>query len=331
MKLCSKLRQRRFAFRSRKGVALLLTLLIVGLLSASVLSFLRMTHLEAKVAENTYDFAQAEILAHAGLKGAMLILAMDPDKGVDDLSEDWAQFALYATMAAGFFDEGSFSGTIEDLSARFNVNALVDRAGLVDEEYRQPQIERLFTMLELESEPIAAVIDWLDKNDEPRPYGAENSFYRTLEEPYPCANGPIDTLGQLSLIKGITPQLLYGTEEKAGLLPYLTVYPKEDESKININTAGQRILMSLHENLTEDIAQAIINHRAETPFQNIKELKGFMSPDMFSHIIGGKLVDVKSSHFLIYIEGRFREARVRVTAVVERENSGVSITFYRSG
>lgn len=315
MRHCPSFRPRWSAFRSRKGVALLLTLLIVGLLSASVLSFLRMTHLEAKVAVNTYDFAQAEILAQAGLKGAMLFLAMDSNKNVDDLSEDWAQFGLYATMAAGFFDEGAFTGTIEDLSARFNVNALVDRAGLVDEEYRQPQLERLFSLLELEPEPIPAIIDWLDKNDEPRPYGAENSYYLSLEDPYPCANGPIDTLGQLSLIKGLTPELLYGTEEKEGLLPYLTVYPKEGESKINVNTAGPRILMSLHENLTEDIAQAIINYRAETPFQNIKELKGFMSPDMFSHIVGGELVDVKSSHFLIYIEGRFREARVRITAM----------------
>ncbi|MBW1710755.1 MAG: pilus assembly PilX N-terminal domain-containing protein [Deltaproteobacteria bacterium] len=59
--------------KARKGIALLITLLVTGLLSASALSFIRMANLEARVADNTYTLAQAEILAQAGLKGAIAL------------------------------------------------------------------------------------------------------------------------------------------------------------------------------------------------------------------------------------------------------------------
>ncbi|MBW2086863.1 MAG: general secretion pathway protein GspK, partial [Deltaproteobacteria bacterium] len=191
-------------FNARTGVALLLTLLVTGLLSASTLSFIRMANLEARVADNTYALTQAEILAQAGLRGAMALLSLDK-KEYDDLTEPWADFNRFAAMASMLLEEGSFKGKIEDLSRRVNLNALLDKNGLVVLE-KQNQVQRLFMLLELDPALMEPLLDWLDRDDDPRSNSsAEGLYYLSLERPYPCANGPLETLGQLTLLKDFTP------------------------------------------------------------------------------------------------------------------------------
>src|SRR5690606_38691018 len=56
-----------------------------------------------------------------------------------------------------------------------------------------------------------AILDWLDADDEPRPLGAEfEDYYLNLQPAYKPANGPIDSIEQLLLVRGVTPQLLFG-------------------------------------------------------------------------------------------------------------------------
>jgi len=311
---------------ARRGVALLMTLLIVGLLSASVLSYMRMTHLEAKMADNTYAFVQAEVLAHAGLKGAMTLLAMD-DQSQDSLNDIWANFAQYAALAAGLFDEGTFTGQIEDLSGRFNPNTIIDENGLLVQA-RLDQFLRLFDLLGYDSAPVPSILDWIDPDDEIRPDGAENQYYQTLADPYPCPNETIRALGQLRLIRGLDTQVLYGTEERPALLQYLTVH---SDGQININTAGETVLMSLDDDLTQGVVQEIIDRRTSQPFTKLDELGEIsgLSPQAFARITGR--LAVSSSHFQIRVEGRFREATVLITAIVSRNKNGVTLIYYRSG
>ncbi|MEO8271380.1 MAG: hypothetical protein ABI557_16785, partial [Aureliella sp.] len=59
-----------------------------------------------------------------------------------------------------------------------------------------------------------AILDWLDEDDEPRPLGAEfDDYYLHLPNPYKPANGPIESIEQLLLVRGVTPQLLFGYDE----------------------------------------------------------------------------------------------------------------------
>jgi general secretion pathway protein K len=318
-----------FALKQRSGVALLLTLLIVALAAASVISFIRLTQLEAKIADNQYSYAQAEILAQAGLKGAMTMLAMD-DPDVDSFSDAWSSFEQYAGLAAGLFEEGAFTGRIVDLSSRFDINTLVDRNDLPDTE-RVEQLERLLAAYELPPELVPPIIDWLDGNETTEPGGAENEYYESLEKPYPCGNGRLRTLGQLSLIKDLTPEIIYGTRDKPGIQESLTVFSKDNQGLINLNTAGEKVLMCLDADLTQSTVQEIIGRRATEPFEKIEEVLDYVSldPNLWNRI--AKTLTVSSSHFLIGIEGNFREARVVITAVVERDSQGVRLLFYREG
>src|SRR5205814_6655236 len=57
-----------------------------------------------------------------------------------------------------------------------------------------------------------AILDWLDPDDEPRELGCEVEYYSGLSPPYAPKNGPVDTVEELLLVKGVTPQLLFGAD-----------------------------------------------------------------------------------------------------------------------
>src|SRR5690606_37684595 len=57
-----------------------------------------------------------------------------------------------------------------------------------------------------------AILDWIDSDNEPREFGAEMDFYSTLTPPYTPQNGPIKSLEELLLVRGVTPDLLFGRD-----------------------------------------------------------------------------------------------------------------------
>ncbi len=59
-----------------------------------------------------------------------------------------------------------------------------------------------------------AILDWLDEDEEPRAMGAEFAdYYQQLQPTYKPANGPVQSVEQLLLVRGVTPQLLFGYDE----------------------------------------------------------------------------------------------------------------------
>lgn len=58
-----------------------------------------------------------------------------------------------------------------------------------------------------------AILDWMDTDNTPRDYGAESETYTRMQPPYQASNGPLDSIEQLLLVRGVTPQLLFGYDE----------------------------------------------------------------------------------------------------------------------
>ncbi len=50
-----------------------------------------------------------------------------------------------------------------------------------------------------------AILDFVDEDDEPREYGAERDYYMSLSTPYAPINGPLQSIEQLLLVRGVTP------------------------------------------------------------------------------------------------------------------------------
>ncbi|MFN9605952.1 MAG: type II secretion system protein GspK, partial [Planctomycetota bacterium] len=64
------------------------------------------------------------------------------------------------------------------------------------------------------NEEIAdAILDFIDADDEVREYGCEREYYSQLPSPYAPSNGPLDSIEQLLLVRGVTPTLLFGLDQ----------------------------------------------------------------------------------------------------------------------
>ena len=55
-----------------------------------------------------------------------------------------------------------------------------------------------------------AILDWIDADDTPRDQGVESDFYGSLDNGYTPRDRPPVTIEELLLVKGVTPELLFG-------------------------------------------------------------------------------------------------------------------------
>ncbi len=136
---------------------------------------------------------------------------------------------------------------ISDESGKINVNKITDdtRASFI-------KFLIAYKLEELVAETITdSILDWLDEDDLHHINGAEKEFYATLPEPYEPKNGPFESLEELALVKGITPEIFELLRE------HLTIY---GSGKININFASKEVLLAVPL-MTGEIAGAIVQLR----------------------------------------------------------------------
>lgn len=182
---------------------------------------------------------------------------------------------------------------------------------------------------------VNSIKDWLDSGDDDAITGlegAESDYYQGLEPPYPCKNQPLNHLGELALIKGVTPALMYGREQTAGISPYLTIYGMEDlggntftyPGKININTADAAVLSALFPAGSQDLAQAMVEYRQETT--DLNEPQDLSNPQWYKQVpalgqidINPRLIRTSSDLFSLEAKATLNTVKATVKAVVMRE------------
>ncbi len=107
----------------------------------------------------------------------------------------------------------------------------------------EPGMLVLMQLPNMTADVANAILDWIDPNDPQRTSGAKETYYSALSPPYHCKNGPLDSLEEMLLIKGVTPQLLFGSDKNRngqldpgedgsgqvdlGWSAYLTVHSRE--------------------------------------------------------------------------------------------------------
>jgi general secretion pathway protein K len=308
-----------------RGVALVLTLLILTLLVVAGLEVNRAVRVEANLAGNFRDLTQAGYIARSGVEIARALIQED-DPSYDGMDERWAQFETLAYLSHSLFGEGDFQGRMGDENAKFNPNGLIDAYGNVNQKKRD-QMERLAQLLGHHTEWVEALLDWLDPDDLRRPRGAEGEYYRVQKRPHAAKNGPLDSLGEILLIKGVDPSLFYGKEDRPGMKSYLTVH---SDGRININTAGLPVLMSLSPKIDQAMAQAVVDQRREKPFRQTGELRSLPGWEAVYPLISSE-ISVQSNYFSVEVVGNYREARTLAQTVIRREGKRTRILFWKAG
>jgi hypothetical protein len=109
---------------------------------------------------------------------------------------------------------------------------------------------------------VDSILDWRDRDtDMTRTHGAENAYYMRLPNPYRAKNGPFDSLEELLLVRGVTPELFHGTDGVPGLKDIFSIYSRSP--KLNPETAPPAVLQAL---LGTDKAADLVEQRdAGTP------------------------------------------------------------------
>jgi general secretion pathway protein K len=311
--------------KGEKGVALVLTLLILTLLVVTGLELNRAVRVEATLAGNFRDLTQAGYIAQSGAEVARALLQND-DLSYDGLDERWAQFETLSFLSSQYFPEGYFTGRITDENGKLNPNGLIDSNGNVNLKKRE-QLERLLALLGHPTDWIEALLDWMDTDDQPRVRGAEREYYLSLKKPYPAKNGPLDSVEELLLVKGVEPAILYGKEGREGLGNYLTV---NSDGKININTASLPVLMSLSAKVDHPMAQAVLAYRREKPFKRTEDLRSIPGWDPVYPLISSEIA-VRSNYFSVEVLGNYREARSIVQTVIRRDGRRTKVLFWKAG
>lgn len=302
--------------RGREGMALILTILVVAILTITVFDLFHHSWIQSALAAGFRDETKALYAARSGQMAAKLILVEDARNNLpsDALNEEWAQ----GTIPIPFDVDEYVFVSIKDESGKLDLNQLTTDRGYPNERWIKI-FRRLLLYLELEPDLADTVVDWLDTNPEPLAAGAEDPYYLSLETPYRAKNGKLDSVDELALVKGFTPKVL------GKLKPHVTVW---SNGKININTASPAVLMALDDDMTEEMANGVVLVRATKPFNNIADIK--RAPGMAE--IYPKIalsISVKSDYFSVESSATFAETTKIIRAVYRRDALAANALYYK--
>jgi general secretion pathway protein K len=300
---------------NEQGIALLLTLLVLTLLVALILEFDAEARREYRDAAAFRDNFKVTVLARAAVQAARGTLQQDflKDKltgqSFDSLTDLWA---LPITNYA--IGDGLLTAQIVDEQGKLNLNDLAAK-----DPKKVQRVKRLFELLQINPNLVDAIVDWVDQDEEPEPAGAESPYYQTLRPSYRAANTSLQTLLELRLIKGMTPEII----EKLSKL--VTVYPLEGQGKVNMNTADSLVIQALDQRITRGIATEIVMAR---PFKkDIQELDRVSSFADIGMSIRGEY-DIRSDLFSAHMTIKVNEVTRIATAVLRRDQRGISSVLY---
>lgn len=318
--------------RNNRGMALILTILIISLIVALTLQFNTSMRSHLHAASNLSDGITLGYVAKSGFNRALALLLLDASEGdADSLHEAWADPRALSGNSAAQFDEGRFEVKLSDHSGKIQINNLVKEDG---KNYNEDQKGLLTRFLEsedfgLEREDVDNIVnaikDWIDEDDDPTGLGgAENSYYQGLETPYSCKNAPVEFLQELQYIRWIREN----KELYKSISPYIT--PHGDDGKINLNTAHRLVLGALSDETTEDpeMVDSMIEYRNDED-NNLKEINWDDRVGMKGVNYNPGLLTTTSTYFEITSRG-FRGALAKqVAGMVKRKEDGLSILSWK--
>jgi general secretion pathway protein K len=304
-----------------RGIALLLTLLVLTLLVALILEFDAEARREYRDAAAFRDNFKATVLARAAVQAARGVLQQDfvKDKQTGEFFD--APTDLWALPITNYaIGDGLLTAQIEDERGKLNLNDLATGGDPIAKNKKVLRVKRLFELLQINPDIVDAIVDWVDPDEKPEPAGAESLYYQTLRPSYRAANAPLQTLLELRLIKGMTPDII------AKLSKLVTVYPPDGQSKVNLNTADPLVIQALDPRITQGMATEIVQAR---PFK--KNIQDLVRVSSFEDI--GKqlrdLYDIKSDLFLARMMVRVNEVTRNATVVLQRDpNTGTGSVLY---
>ncbi|MRJ42555.1 MULTISPECIES: type II secretion system minor pseudopilin GspK [Idiomarina] len=285
----------------QRGVALLMVLLVVALVSVLAISLsgrlqtsvLRTGNLQQAEQAYWYSLSAEEVVRE------LLQRELADSEGIASQDQVWYQQSQngVAFPVVG----GSIAGRIKDLHSCFNLNSLrmvtsndnnnpggidgsaLDEATKMRLVRRKAQLRMLLMAIDDSMEAYAvdvivdSLADWLDPDDDigtggSGTYGAETSDYQSQQFPHNAGNTWLNHISEFRLVRGVTAPLYHKIK------PYVCVIPRDNSLKINLNTVSSEQANLLHAvslgALSLEDAKSFINNRPQAGYESVEDAKG---------------------------------------------------------
>ncbi|MBI5093197.1 MAG: type II secretion system minor pseudopilin GspK [Candidatus Hydrogenedentes bacterium] len=319
--------------RRDEGVALLLALLFVILLSAIVVEYCYEMQVEATFVASESDELQAYVAAKSAIAAGRALLAEEVDPatrgpaGPGSSGNAVTLLDPWFTMGIPYqpINDAIMQARIRDEGGKLNLNALYDKENDQPQENIVKILQQLFKIRKVDQDPTDAIIDWLDPNQDVQgANGAELDTYQSLTIPYTCPDGPMHSIEELLLIRGITPEIYFGDPQievpDPALSDLLTVHG-DDTGKVNINTAEPQLIEAIGEAMDENsgLGEVVRQKREMEPFEDAAAIKNVLEGSGFDKSV--PLFVVTSNVFRVEgqgIVGDTEPVKVLIVAYVQK-------------
>jgi general secretion pathway protein K len=314
--------------RKQRGLALISIMVMVTLMTILLSGIFYRHQLDIVRAIRVISGEQAMLLALSTESWALNVFVED-DKKVDHLNEDWARQIPVLPI-----EGGTVTGKIIDLQGRFNLNNFIYYASAKTWQKESEDISgtsliatytRLLESLELDADlaKAAVIVDWIDSNSGLiSSDGAEDDEYYRLGKAYVAANAMMVEPEELALLSGYQINDVMTLADSISALPAQTL--------LNINTADRRLLMSLHQDIDEAVADEIIDQRQ---FEDLDEfyatVDGLLNSTVSAKVLLSALVDIKSRYYVMQADVRLGDIRIQLDSHIERNDDGQAAVLFR--
>ncbi len=331
---------------SNDGMALFLVLWVLILLTVIVGEFCYAMRTEINITRNFKEETQAYYIAEAGLNEAIggliknQIIAPKTERIESGEEEPEIGWRVGVDIPAVPFGEGQFEVKIGNESGKVNINSA-----------DQVFLKMLLGSFDLKDSDrdiiVDSILDWRDKDNLHRLSGAEDDYYGSLPTPYESKDDDFESIEELLMVRGITPEIFYG-----GLKDMVTVYEtpglgNDTETilrrgqglakrppKISINAIPPQLLRGLPL-MTDELVKAVMEYRKEKDFIRLPDLLPVVGSDVYIAIkpyLSWKIGPFYTIESVGKVKGT--QTRQRVEAIVQidgRVKRGYRITQWREG
>jgi len=229
---------------SERGIALVLVLWVLVLLTVMSASFSLSMRRESEIVRNAKDRAEAVAIADAGIHYAMLMLVQP------QLDKRWRGDGTVYEIP---FGQGRVRVQLYEEVGKFDINNAQDSALL-------SLLESLDISYNEAASLVDVILDWRDGDVFTRPNGAEEKEYRDAGLYYGPRNRPFQALEEMQLLLGFPP----GLYEK--LEPLITVY--SGQAGIDPTKSSEQALKALPA-VNEQMIDNYLEQRTESALNNL--------------------------------------------------------------
>jgi general secretion pathway protein K len=264
------------ALPTNGGVILIALLWILTALAVIALSFSKECKVELVSARNSQSLKTALYAGRAGIANAayLLMIKKNAPSVQQSTTQDTTVSPLDIGHIEGIVGNAVYKVDFQDESGKIFLNSI--------QEQQLRLLVQACGIQEPDSNTIVdSILDWRSPSSaQARANGAKDDYYQTLNPAYKCKNGNFDTIEELLLVRGVTPDYFYGHPERDqdgnivyihGLSQCLTVYlPRANQSSVNVNFANLEVLLST--GISLENAEAIISSRKTQPFKTMNDV-----------------------------------------------------------